>query len=50
MENIRKELINISNMSVKDCKNLSCEKMEYTIFDSIRGLDFDYFPSEKENF
>ncbi len=48
LKNIRNELISISNMSVKECKNLSREKREYTVFDSFQGLDFDYSPSEEE--
>lgn len=49
-EKIREELINISNMLITERKNISREKQEYTIFDSMHGLDFDYKPDDEEDF
>lgn len=48
LEKIKKELLSISNMSIKERKNISREKKEYTIFDSMQGLDFDYVPDDDE--
>lgn len=49
LEEIREELIFISNMSVGNRKNLSREeKKEYTIFDTMEGLDFDYIPDNED--
>lgn len=45
---IRDELLDISNMSIEERKNISREKKEYTIFDTMQGLDFDYIPDNDE--
>lgn len=48
LEKIREELIFISNMPIKKRKNLSQEeKKEYTIFDTMHGLAFDYIPDNE---
>lgn len=48
LEKIRNELLDISNLSIKERKNISREKKEYTIFDTMQGLDFDYVPDNDE--
>lgn len=49
LEKIREELIFISNMSIENRKNISREeKREYTIFETMQGLDFDYIPNNED--
>ena len=49
LERIREELINISNMPGKLRKNISREVREYTIFDSLNGLEFEKISDEDDN-
>lgn len=46
---IKEELIIISNMQVDKRKNIAREKKEYTLFDSLNGLDFDYTSNNNED-
>lgn len=48
LKRIREELLDISNMPIKERKNISREKKEYTIFESMQGLDFDYIANDDE--
>lgn len=48
LERIKEELLYISNMPIEDRKNISREKKEYTIFETMQGLDFDYIPNDDD--
>lgn len=48
LEEIREELIQISNMTRKERKNMGRERREYTLFDSMNGLDFDQHSKKQE--
>lgn len=48
LERIKEELLYISNMPIEDRKNISQEKKEYTIFETMQGLDIDYIPNDDD--
>ena len=49
LEKIREELLFISNLSLENRKNISREtKKEYTIFENMYGLNFDYHLDDNE--
>ncbi len=49
LEKIREELLFISNLSLENRKNISREeKKEYTIFETMYGLNFDYHFDDNE--
>jgi hypothetical protein len=48
LKKIRKELEGISNMSIEQRRNISREKQEHTLFDSLNGLEFDKPESDEE--
>jgi hypothetical protein len=48
LKKIRKELEDISNMSIEQRRDISREKQEQTLFDSLNGLEFDKPESDEE--
>jgi hypothetical protein len=48
LKKIRKELEDISNMSIEQRRDISREKQEHTLFDSLNGLEFDMPESNEE--
>lgn len=49
-DRIQKELLMISNMPRENRKNVSRERKEYTFFDYIHGLAFDYTPNNDDEY
>lgn len=50
LEEIKKDLIVIYNMSRKQRQNIFREKRKYTVFDSLYGLDFDKTSVDDEEY